>query len=310
MSNPQFIAAENGSKFLFDQDFSIAGISIGEPTEFDLNFYHWGNVTYPCGQQFGAVRTQLARIEAVIDVGPVANEVSQPTINLNSTVQPFYQACPTYGLPESVSYPLNSVPSLFTIKDVTFQLIYNATGYSTPILNGSRFYNPGFSMVFNVTEGLRQERFMFFWPTNTPIGLPSSPVPGDSYPAEMSWFLNGTEPCLNATIPAPVYGAWNDTISMSDFSLCASECGAQSPLLIGVLSVHSTSPLYSLQLLVNGTLQEERNLSQDPLTIYSLQYQGSISPTAIAEGNVYQIELVAMFRDGSTSTTEALLTAK
>ncbi|MDA4123710.1 MAG: hypothetical protein OK456_11075, partial [Thaumarchaeota archaeon] len=146
------------------------------------------------------------------------------------------------------------------------------------------------------------------WPTDTPTGVPSPGVFVPSYPADLSWSLNGTEPYLNVTLPFPVSGGWNDSISMSGFSLCASSCGAQSPSLTGLVAVHATSSLYSIRLVVNGTAQGLA-MPQSPLTVYTLPYQGSVSPTVVVRGDVYQVELVAKFRDGSTATAEALVTA-
>jgi hypothetical protein len=45
------------------------------------------------------------------------------------------------------------------------------------------------------------------------------------------------------------------------------------------------------------------------LTVYSLPYQ-AVLQSQVVKGNVYQIELVATFRDGSTSTAKALVTAE
>jgi hypothetical protein len=307
MSNPEFVAAENGSKFMFDGTGSDIGISIGEPPEYYLTFYRYGNaVTYPCGQQFGAVQTRLAVIGVTAEGGPNGT-ISSPSIMLNSTAQEPDINCPPYGLPISVTYPLNSIPRVFTIRNVTFSLVYNATGYSSTH-NGTRTYNPGFTMLFNATKGIQWDSFLFFWPTSTPVGLPTSPFTGYEFPANMTWFLNGTEPYLNATLPFSYNDGGNNSISMSGFSLCASDCGAQSTLFTGSVSVHSTSPLYSLQLLVNGTVQE-RVLSQSVLTVYSLPYQ-AVLQSQVVKGSVYQIELVATFRDGSTSTTKALVTAE
>jgi len=310
MSNPKFVAAENGSKFLFDQESSSVGISIGSLLSPDIymTFYRWGNTTtHPCGPQFGAVRVALARIGVHIQNGPQGAGVSDPSITVNSTLPPTHITCPPYGLPISASYPLNSIPPAFTVGNATFKLVYNATGYSVSH-NGTTTYNPGFSMVFNATEGIRYGIYQFFWPTSTPTGIPSPAGFEPSYPAQVSWFLNGTEPYLNVTIPFPVLGAWKDSISMSGFSLCASGCGAQTPSLAGLIAVHSTSSLYSIRLVVNGTSQGELTMPQSPLTIYTLPYRSSISPASIVTGGVYQVELFATFRDGSTATAEVLVT--
>jgi hypothetical protein len=311
MSNPEFVAAENGSKFLFDEESSGVGISIGSLLSPDvyMTFFRWGNeTTHPCGPQFGAVRAALARIDIHLQDGPEGAGPSHPSITVNSTLPPPKVACPLYGLPISTSYPLHSIPPTFTLGNATFKLVYNATGYDVSH-NGTRTYNPGFTMVFNATEGIRYGLYRFFWPTSTPTGIPS---PGDfvpSYPADMSWSLNGTEPYLNVTLPFPVSAGWNDSISMSGFSLCASDCGVQAPLLTGLLAVHSTSSLYSIRLVVNGTAQLGLTMPQSPLTIYTLPYRGGVSPTVVVKGDVYQVELVAKFRDGSTATAEALVTA-
>jgi hypothetical protein len=314
--NAKFVAAENGSKFSFYQESSLAGISIGNPPEFDLTFYHWGDATTePCGPQFGGVRSLLGTIGVTIDGGPAEANVSNMSIRVdsNSNQRPAYLHCPPYDLPISESLALGSIKPVFTLGNATFRLLYNATGYSVT-RNGTTVSNPGFTMAFNVTEGFFQEFFRFFWPTDLPIGLPSSyPLgyPPTTYPVQMSWFLNGSEPYLNVTLPFPSSGGggpWGkNLISLSGFSLCASACSTQAPLVTGQVTVHSTSSLYSLRLSVNGTTQGT-TMSESPLTAYSFPFRESLSQTAV-KGDLYQIKLVAVFRDGSTATAETFVTA-
>lgn len=309
--NPKFLAAENGSRFLFYQEGSLAGLSIGEPPEYTLSFYRWGSgTTHPCGQEFGAVRSLLGTIGVTVIGGPEEANVSNMSIRVDSNpdLQPAYLHCPPYGLPISESLSLASIKPVFTIGNASFRLLYNATGYSVSH-NGTAISNPGFTMAFNVTEGLHQELFLFFWPTALPTGLPTSYPPDYSptYPAEMSWFLNGTEPYLNVTLPYPVSGAWANSISLSGTSLCASNCGVGSSLFTGNASVHSTSSLYSLELVVNGTSQG-KSMAENPLTIYSFPIREVVSQPLV-KGALYEIELVAVFRDGSTSTAETFVTA-
>ena len=231
-------------------------------------------------------------------------------VDSNPNQQPGYLNCPPYGLPISESLALGSIKPVFTLGNATFRLLYNSTGYSAPH-NGTTISNSGFTMEFNVTEGLRRELFRFFWQTASPAGLPSSYPPDYSptYPAEMSWFLKGGEPYLNVTLPYPSSGGtWGkSSISISSFSLCTSDCGAQAPSVDGLVTVHSTSSLYSLRLLVNGT-KEGTIMSESPLTAYSFQVREPL-PQTIVRGDLYQITLVAVFRDGSTSTADTMATA-
>ena len=312
--NPQFVAAENGSQFLFYQEASLAGISIGEPPEYELSFYHWGSgTTYPCGQEFGAVRSLLGTIGVSVIGDPAEGNYSNLSIKVEASpnMQPAYLRCPPYGLPISESLALNSIKPVFTLGNATFTLLYNSTGYSVSH-NGTVIANPGFTMFFNVTEGLRQETFLFFWPTASPTGLPSLYNPNTdytpTYPAEMSWSLHRNEPYLNVTLPYPVSGAWANSISLNSTSLCASNCGVASSLFTGNVSVHSTSPLYSLELFVNGTGQG-KSMVESPLTVYSLPVREVVSHPLV-KGDIYQVQLVATFRDGSTATAEASLTAQ
>ena len=94
-------------------------------------------------------------------------------------------------------------------------------------------------------------------------------------------------------------------------SLCATNCGLYpSPFLTATLLINSTTPLNSLQLYINGTLEATTQYSNN-FTNYYLQYKSNLinSTVPIVSGDTYAIQFVGTFNDNNAVKTTSVIVA-
>ena len=93
-----------------------------------------------------------------------------------------------------------------------------------------------------------------------------------------------------------------DSITLQDFSICTSGCTYPSPYVSGIILINNSSPLVSLQLIVDGVNQTTLHFSNDFLN-YAYWYKGTFSSPAAVAGQQYQLQYVATFTDNSKATS-------
>jgi hypothetical protein len=99
-------------------------------------------------------------------------------------------------------------------------------------------------------------------------------------------------------------------IALQDFSLCASNCGYPSPYLSGYIYFGGSSPLQSLRLFVDGTNGGVQNYTSSGITNFVMLYKGGFASPPVVSGEVYSLEFVATFQDGSTAAAATTVTAE
>ena len=114
---------------------------------------------------------------------------------------------------------------------------------------------------------------------------------------------NGTEEGLSAAIPAE---PCQHHISLSGFKLTTS-----TGSLTGSINVSSRSPLTTLILYLNGSY-ELYNVFAQSGTSFSMQYSTALSNSTltIIAGITYNVEFVALFKDGTATTANTTIIAK
>jgi len=114
---------------------------------------------------------------------------------------------------------------------------------------------------------------------------------------------NGTEEGLSAPIPAQ---PCQHHISLSGFTLTTS-----TGSLTGSINVSTRTPLTTLILYLNGSYQLYNVFAQSG-TSFSMQYNTGLtnSTLTIIAGLTYNVEFVALFKDGTATTANTTIIAR
>jgi hypothetical protein len=91
-------------------------------------------------------------------------------------------------------------------------------------------------------------------------------------------------------------------IALQGFSLCAANCGYPSPYLSGYIYIDGSTPLKSLELVVNGTAQGAQAYGGSNLTAFAIWWKGGFSNPPAVKGDDYNLTFMATFQDGSKAS--------
>jgi hypothetical protein len=211
--SPGFVAAENGSLYLFVGPGPLIGnLSSGEMEQYFVFDAYSGATFYPCGPHF--IGHDVA---GQIQVGlPVLANGTLDETNLMISPIPggflnVYHGCPPGRYYQGRVYRLASMPPTFALAEFTLQLVYEGAGYVQSFPNGSSIQYPGYSIALLVSGPNESEQVVFHWnPPCSPASLPqcsNSGIPPPPTPnvalfrgnLAMSWFSNETGTYLSAS---------------------------------------------------------------------------------------------------------------
>jgi hypothetical protein len=213
--NPEFIAAENGSSYIYGGLGATLGNGLtGGRAQYFL-FDSFSNATfYPCGPAY-IFHYRVAEIQVgfneetngTLDTSNPMISIDHDTADLNVN-----HGCPgSLRSPSALAYSMGSMPSNFQLGSFSFALIHNGTGYVESFTNGTSRAYPGYSIVFEVSGLNATQDVVFDWrppcsyslgPVCTTGRILAPPTPNVALfrtSAAMSWFSNRTGVYLSAS---------------------------------------------------------------------------------------------------------------
>ena len=98
-------------------------------------------------------------------------------------------------------------------------------------------------------------------------------------------------------------------IGLQEFGLCSSNCGYPSPYLSGFIYFDGSTPVKSLQLIVNGTAQGVQAMTGSTLTRYIEWYKGGFTNPTVVKGDTYVLRFLVTFEDNSMASAATVVVA-
>jgi hypothetical protein len=265
-------------------------------------------------------------------LGVTLGVAAYPTLSMGQNETVYVSLSNDFATPNDVNYTgLPVLPHGFVPR---FGI---AGDYTLPISDGclwpSSAYEPAFIAIYNES--------------GAPVQLNGSP-PSISYCPALpnyhsfnasqtitetlsiggSWTSsNSSEPWINAAYSqfspgnytVVAFDPWGQLaelnfqvggISLQDFSLCPSDCLYPSPYLTGEIYLGGSSPLKSLQLIVNGTDEGVQTYGPGTNIDVILIYKGGFQNPQVIRGEAYVLRFVATFEDNSTASAMTTVVAE
>jgi hypothetical protein len=103
-----------------------------------------------------------------------------------------------------------------------------------------------------------------------------------------------------------------NSMALTNFSICLRNCAKDPPYVSGSVLVNATTPLVTIQMMINGTKEFQANYADYGVGNYTVPFHANADNQTlpIIAGAQYLVTLVAVFQDNSTLSASTVVVAQ